>query len=121
MLQTFILPVCEVCGEPWLPRKGPMRDDPTTVPRCGKCKSPKWNASGAKMPPKVTVHVDEGIAPETQQALQKLADTAVIQLAAEGASVNRYTVQEQMHNTISRCRHSLMNCSECTPKGDQNG
>ncbi len=40
---TFRLPICDVCGEPWLPRAGPERDNPETCKRCGKCKTTGWN------------------------------------------------------------------------------
>jgi len=39
------IPRCDDCDEEWLPRKGKNREDPEkNVARCGKCKSPNWNA-----------------------------------------------------------------------------
>jgi hypothetical protein len=45
MIVTIRLPLCDRCGELWLPQKGETRTNPELVNRCGKCKSPNWNRS----------------------------------------------------------------------------
>lgn len=49
-IKTVKLPVCDVCGEMWLPDKrlpdgshNPAREHPELCKRCGKCKTPRWN------------------------------------------------------------------------------
>jgi DNA-directed RNA polymerase subunit M/transcription elongation factor TFIIS len=46
MIVTIRVPLCDRCGEIWLPTKGASRDNPELVLRCSKCKSPNWNRSG---------------------------------------------------------------------------
>lgn len=53
-LVTITVPKCDKCGELSLPRPGPARDNPrgmnpdkpgkTNYERCGKCKTPLWDA-----------------------------------------------------------------------------
>jgi DNA-directed RNA polymerase subunit M/transcription elongation factor TFIIS len=45
MIVTIDVPLCDRCGEIWLPTKGESRDNPELVLRCSKCKSPNWNRS----------------------------------------------------------------------------
>jgi len=47
MIVTIRLPLCDRCGEIWLPQKGETRRNPKLVKRCGKCKSPSWNRSAS--------------------------------------------------------------------------
>jgi len=43
MIATIRVPICNGCGEPWLPQKGKTRNNPEEAERCGKCKTPAWN------------------------------------------------------------------------------
>lgn len=45
MIVTIRLPLCDKCGEIWLPRKDKTRNKPERTDRCSKCKSPDWNRS----------------------------------------------------------------------------
>jgi hypothetical protein len=45
MIVTIRLPLCDRCGELWLPQKGETRTNPALVNRCSKCKSPNWHRS----------------------------------------------------------------------------
>jgi len=49
-IKTVKVPVCDVCGQMWLPDKrlpdgshNPAFDNPELCKRCGKCKTPRWN------------------------------------------------------------------------------
>jgi hypothetical protein len=102
-VQSFNLPVCDVCGEPWLPQKGPAREDIRKWDaeqravgkkvRCGKCKSEHWDRDFV-----FEAHpVQEVIMP----------DLSMVELT--------YIV-DNPRNHPGRCRHRELNCSICHPK-----
>ena len=51
-IENMDLPKCDVCGEVWLPQKGPARSNPREFAnRCGKCKNPNWDRDYRKSHP----------------------------------------------------------------------
>ena len=105
------IPVCDVCGEAWLPKKGPNRDDPASnVKRCGKCKSPNWNAGPREL--RIRGHV---IRPQDPDELdeQDLAEQ-VLEEASKHIRVERRKLGPYASGPRPKlCIHGLTRCELC--------
>lgn len=94
-LKSPELPVCDNCGEVWLPKKGPARDDPRAhdaeqraLPdgkplRCGKCKSLNWDINFVG-----------------DRRKKRVSSPAV--------------EPEEAPKPKVRCKHGLLNCEKCS-------
>lgn len=93
-VEQFQLPMCDVCGEAWLPLQNEARQDPRKYDakqrrdglpplRCGKCKSPNW---------------DRNFTGDRRR--KDPAATPLKAVPAPGASP-------------VRCKHGLLHCPQC--------
>lgn len=92
------LPLCDICGEPWLPdkrlpdgSKNPAYEFPELSKRCGKCKSMRWNW-------------------KMKEALLKAEKAGKMTsfpspVKGKPPSVSR----------VKTCRHGLVRCPTCHP------
>lgn len=118
-LKAFVLPVCDVCGQAWLPEPGPAREDPrkydreqraAALPplRCGKCKATGWdrNYTGdrrRKNPHELT----EGKHAAPTRTAKKLH----VEHKPRTKGVSHKTAPR-----VERCRkHLLVHCPQCHP------
>lgn len=86
------LPVCDRCGEPWLPRQKEIRKHPDTARTCGKCKSTFWNQND-----------------ETVIANQ----VPPIDFASITPSIKRKPAPYSTEKRKRPCKHGLLRCPEC--------
>lgn len=114
------IPVCDVCGEPWLPQKGPAREDPRThAKRCGKCKSEKWDRDYV---PGYQERLDNVIAllenPAVQQILSDNREDVIATICGMPQDSNTADAIVELTQAAAtavrkRCIHMLMNCPIC--------
>jgi hypothetical protein len=98
------IPVCDVCGEPWLPQKGPARVDPRThAKRCGKCKSEKWDRD----------YIFEAHDPEQAPAEDVIATIRGMPQDSNTANAIVELTQAAAAAVRKRCIHMLLNCPIC--------
>jgi hypothetical protein len=121
-LIQMTLPLCDVCGEPFLPRKGPARDDPRgynlltkldpKLPpmRCGKCKSFGWDSNflGDRRK-KSTVYPELATQPAGARPILR-----ALQVKDERERQRKASPKAQSNR--SRCKHQLYNCLICRPE-----
>lgn len=119
-LITRELPVCDICGEEWLPKKGPARDNPRMfAERCGKCKNPKWDYKHVRgvadtgKPGRIPV---ENMTHGDRWNREKQKDPAAFiqkyQDLRDKRTVNK-KVSEANKPARKKCRHGLLDCKTC--------
>ena len=124
-VRAFTLPVCDQCGEPWFPDKGPMREDIRAFDakqralgtagkpvRCGKCKSPNWDKifreKGENGP------AEAEIVPEvTKEDVFQTLDVPEIPAELFKYAEDLKAGAERISGGRRLCRHRLLNCPEC--------
>jgi len=140
-VKEFLLPVCDKCGEAWLPEKGPARRDirghdavlrgkGKVGVRCGKCKSPNWDdvfrkGGGVVGPVAVEVAVspapgDEVTDLPTGPDMSAPACTEDLVLvermmtaAAGSGHMPKMSVSHPAPGGAKLCRHRMMHCPVC--------
>jgi len=87
-IKTMEMPLCDVCGEIWLPNKGPARDNPReNAKRCGKCKNPRWDFKHVKS----------------------------IQGETRGPGNPNWLATAKDEKQKKLCKHRSLNCTICEP------
>jgi hypothetical protein len=129
-IKKIKVPFCDVCHKPWLPKfllddgtPNPAFLDPTLCPRCGKCKSTRWNAAGVDRRRKAVVESPAEVPQVTMQDVEQTIDAMPMPVIPEevfqyaenmmkGAQILCGSIAE----VKGRCRHGLYSCPECHPQ-----
>jgi len=114
-IQSFKIPICDACGEPWFPSAGLVwrgiraRDDPRAYDaarkadgqkglRCGKCKTPHWDTKFLGDGRKIPRSRPNGAA-----------------AAEPEPEVRTATLPTEAPARPKRCAHGFFRCSICNP------
>lgn len=122
-LKNRALPICDVCGEEWLPAKGFSREDPRKYDaqqraqkqpplRCGKCKSPQWdrNFAGDRRRKEHRAKSEVGF---EEPASDGLTPAALVRTEAAALEALAARLDGPMAPEFERALELILNCGQC--------